>query len=48
MDPFVHLPEHKVVVCVECKHAVLPSNIDTHLRDKDTYNMQKEDREVVV
>jgi hypothetical protein len=48
MDPFVYLPEYRVVVCVKYKHAVLLSNIDTHLRDENTHNMPKESRGLVV
>jgi hypothetical protein len=44
----MHLPEYRVVVCIECKHAVLPSNVDTHLRDENTHNMPKESRGLVV
>ncbi|KUJ10583.1 uncharacterized protein LY89DRAFT_596389, partial [Mollisia scopiformis] len=45
---FVYLLEHKVVVCIKCKHAMLPSNVDTHLRDENTHNMPKESRGLVV
>jgi hypothetical protein len=41
MNPFVHLPEYHVVVCTgkECKYAVLPSHIDSHLnRSHHNYN----------
>jgi hypothetical protein len=48
MDPFVYIPEQRLVVCSECRHAVLPSNIDTHLMDKDTHNMPKEDRDQII
>jgi RecQ family ATP-dependent DNA helicase len=50
MDPFVHFPEQRLVVCSdpECRHAVLPNNIDTHLKDKDTHNMPKEDRDRII
>jgi hypothetical protein len=44
----MYLPEYRVVVCIECKHAVLPSNINTHLRDKNMHNMPKESRGLVV
>lgn len=30
MDWFIHLPEFRVVICKECKYAVLPSHIDAH------------------
>jgi hypothetical protein len=48
MDPFIHFPEQRVVVCSKCKHAVLPSNINTHLRDEDRHNMSPEDRKGVI
>lgn len=48
MYPFVHLPDHSVAVCVECQHAILPSNIDTHLRDGDKHNSTKEERQQVI
>jgi hypothetical protein len=48
MDPFIYLLEYRIVVCVECKHAVLPSNVDTHLRDENTHNMPKESRGLIV
>jgi hypothetical protein len=33
MNPFVHLPEYHVVVCTgkECRYAVLPVHVDSHL-----------------
>jgi hypothetical protein len=48
MYPFVHLLDHRVVVCVECQHAVLLSNIDTYLRDKNKHNLTKEERRKVI
>ena len=44
----MHLLEYRVVVCIKYKHAVLPSNVDTYLRDENTYNMPKESRGLVV
>jgi hypothetical protein len=44
----MHLLKYKVVVCVKCKHTVLPSNVNTHLRDENTYNILKESRGLVV
>ena len=44
MDPFIHFPEQRVVVCYECKHAVLPSNVNTHLREEGKHDMSPEDR----
>ncbi|KAF8850098.1 hypothetical protein BDZ45DRAFT_207172 [Acephala macrosclerotiorum] len=48
MDPFVHFPEQRLVVCSECRHAVLPNNIDTHLKDEDTHNMPRENRKHII
>lgn len=48
MDPFVHFPSQRVVVCSQCKHAVLPSHINTHLRDEDKHNMPQEDRTRII
>jgi hypothetical protein len=42
------LLEYKVIVCIECKYTMLPSNIDTYLRDKNTYNITKENRRLVI
>jgi hypothetical protein len=48
MYPFVHLPVYGVVVYIECQHAVLPSNIDTYLNDKDKHNSTKEERQQII
>jgi hypothetical protein len=48
MDPFVYLLEYRVIVYIECKHAVLPSNVDTYLQDENTYNITKENKRLVV
>jgi hypothetical protein len=48
MKPFVHFPMQRLVVCSKCHHAVLPGNVDTHLKDADTHNMRKENREHIV
>ena len=45
MEPFVHLPEYRIIVCTECKHAVLPGHVDTHLKDPDKHNAGNEERE---
>ena len=45
MEPFVHLPAYCIIVCIECKHAVLPSHVDTHLKDENKHNATKEERE---
>jgi hypothetical protein len=34
MDRFIHLPEFRVIICKECKYAVLPSHIMAHLAGK--------------
>jgi hypothetical protein len=48
MDPFVHLLEYKVIICIECKYAILLNNINTYLRDENTYNMVKESKGLIV
>lgn len=48
MDPFVHFPVQRVVVCSECKHAVLPGSINTHLRDDNKHRMPQEDRTRII
>ena len=48
MDPFVHFPAQGVVVCSECKHAVLPSHIDAHLKDEGKHKAVKADRERII
>jgi hypothetical protein len=45
MDPFVHLPVFKVVVCTVCQYAMLPSQISYHLSGSNSYNIIKEVRE---
>jgi hypothetical protein len=34
MDRFIHLPNFRVIVCKECKYAVLPSHINMHFAGK--------------
>jgi hypothetical protein len=48
MDLFVYLPEQYLVVCSKCRHAVLPSNIDTHLKDEETHNIPRDDRRRII
>jgi hypothetical protein len=48
IDPFMHLLEYKVIVCIKCKYAVLLNNIDTHLRDENTHNIAKESKGLIV
>jgi hypothetical protein len=45
MDPFVHFPAQGVIVCSKCKHAVLPSHINAHLKDEGKHKAVKADRE---
>ena len=45
MKPFVHLLEYCIIVYTICKHAVLPSHVDAHLKDKDKHNVVKEEQE---
>ena len=39
--PFVHFLQHGVVVCSECKHAVLPSHIDAYLKNEGKHKAVK-------
>ncbi len=48
IDLFIHFLEQRLVVCLECRHTVLPSNIDTYLKDKDTYNILTEDQKHII
>ena len=48
MEPFVHFPQQRLVACSECQHAVLPNNIDTHLKDEGTHNMPRDNRQRIV
>ena len=43
MEPFDHLPDHRIVICtvLSCRYAVLPSNIDTHLRVQHQISVAK-------
>ena len=49
MNPFVHLPNFRIIVCTgqKCKYAVLPIHVDRHLSDP-RHNYNKEQREQVV
>jgi hypothetical protein len=49
MNPFIHLPKYRVIVCtgLECKYAVLPIYVDSHLRDP-RHDYDKEQQEQVV
>ncbi|KAM3067126.1 hypothetical protein ACMFMG_011681 [Clarireedia jacksonii] len=48
MEPFVHFPAQGVIVCSECKYAVLPSHVETHLQDKEKHRTVNTDRERMV
>jgi hypothetical protein len=48
MEPFIHFPAQGVVVCSEYKYAVLPSHVDTHLKDEEKYRAMKANRERVI
>ena len=47
MDQFTHLPEFQVIVCRKCKHAVLPSQIDTHFTKKPDHALDKPSRQQI-
>jgi hypothetical protein len=44
MDQFIHLPEHRVVICRKCQYAVLPSEIDAHFTKKPEHALDKPSR----
>jgi Orsellinic acid/F9775 biosynthesis cluster protein D len=46
MDQFIHLPEFRIIICKECKYAVLPSYIDTHFATKPHKSSKKERQEI--
>jgi uncharacterized protein (DUF2225 family) len=48
MEPFVHFLAQGVVVCSKCKYAVLPSYVNTYLKDKEKHKAVKADRERVI
>ncbi|PVH70934.1 hypothetical protein DL98DRAFT_617230 [Cadophora sp. DSE1049] len=45
---FVHFPVRGIVVCSECKYAVLPSHVDAHLKDEGKHKAVKADRERII
>ena len=49
MNPFIYLPSFCAIVCIglECKYAVLPIYVDSHL-SHPRYNYNREQREQVV
>lgn len=34
MEPFQHLPDHRIIVCKPCQIAVVPTHVETHLQRK--------------
>ena len=47
MDRFIHLPEFRVIICKECKYAVLPSHINTHFAGKP-HKLEVEERRKII
>jgi hypothetical protein len=49
MNPFIHLPNYGVIVCVgpKCKYAVLPIHVDSYLSNA-CHNYNKEQQEQVI
>lgn len=47
-NPFIHLPQHRVIVCHTCKYAVLPDNVDTHLRHPTRHKFNKQLRDKII
>jgi hypothetical protein len=49
MNPFIHLPDYHVIVCLgpRCKYAILPVHADSYLRE-ERHNYSKEQREQVI
>ena len=45
MEYFTHLPDFQVIICKECQHAVLPSQIDTHFAAKPQHGLEKDERQ---
>jgi Orsellinic acid/F9775 biosynthesis cluster protein D len=48
MEPFIKLPSYPFIVCRECQYAVLPSQIDSHLKNKKKHGWEKERRDRVI
>jgi len=46
---FIYLSDYRVIVCIrpQCKYAVLPIHVDSHLSDM-RYNYKKEQQEQVI
>ena len=49
MNPFIHLPDYRIIVYTgpKCKYAILPIHVDSHLSDS-RHNYNKEQREQVI
>jgi uncharacterized protein (DUF2225 family) len=48
MNPFIHLPKYHVIICQKCKYAVLPSQIDTHLSNREKHGYDKDQRQAII
>lgn len=48
MDLLVHLPRHGIIVCSECKYAVLPSHINSHFSNKRKHKTDKKARDSLI
>ena len=44
----MYLLEYKVIIYVKYKYTVLLSNINTHLRDKNTHNILKKNKGLII
>src|SRR5277367_1651864 len=45
MEYFTYLPDFQVIICKECQHAVLPSQIDTHFAAEPQHGLGKRERQ---
>jgi hypothetical protein len=45
MYPFIYFPVPKLIICTECKYAVLPSSVRTHMQDKTKHSVSKAELE---
>jgi Orsellinic acid/F9775 biosynthesis cluster protein D len=48
MKPFIHLPNQRLIVCSECKHAVLPSSVRTHMQDRTKHTTTKQELDQLI
>lgn len=48
MDLLVHFPQHGIIVCSECKYAVLPNHINRHFSNKRKHKIDKRAREDLI